>query len=164
MFSKADQSEKRPATSVVSSNVPSLLSADLKITGDVATDGELQLDGSIVGDISCGTLTVGNKAMITGEIRADKVMVYGKVEGRICASNVQLFQSAEVKGDILHETMSIEAGAYLEGMCKRITAADRSKPIAAVEPTATDATATSGENGAAKATFREQALTRKAAS
>ena len=98
MFSKAETPEKKPSR-IVTSDVPSLLSADLTITGDVATDGELQLDGKIIGDISCGTLTVGAKATITGEIKAAKVLVYGQVAGRICASNVQLFKTAEVKGD-----------------------------------------------------------------
>ena len=166
MFSKADTGEKKPAR-VLSNDVPSLLSSDLTITGDVATDGELQLDGQIVGDINCGTLTVGAKAQINGEIKADRVMVYGHVAGRICARNVQLFKTAEVKGDILHETMSIEAGAYLEGMCKRMDMAAQSSYGPKIEAVKDDVAAASDIDAetlaAGGSNIRERALVRKAA-
>ena len=46
-------------------------------------------------------------------------MVNGTINGRIKARSVELFSSAHVVGDIMHEDLSIETGAFLEGHCKR---------------------------------------------
>jgi cytoskeletal protein CcmA (bactofilin family) len=98
---------------------PSLISNNLTITGNMKTDGEIQIDGQIEGDVHCGALTVGEKATITGEVVADRIIVHGNVSGRIRARQVQLATTAHVVGDIYHDSLQIEAGAYLEGHCKR---------------------------------------------
>ena len=104
---------------------PSLLSTDLKITGDLVSQGELQVDGQIDGDIRTDVLIVGETAQINGEISADTVRVHGYVTGQIKARSVSLAKSAHVLGDILHESLSIEQGASLEGHCRRIEAGQR---------------------------------------
>ncbi len=115
MFSKKDKE-----TRFVSKNgsAPSILSANLRVAGNLITDGEVQVDGSIEGDVNAGHLTIGESAKITGNINAELVNVQGEVRGTIRARSVQLARSAKVTGDIWHETLSIEAGAYYEGQCK----------------------------------------------
>ncbi len=98
---------------------PSLISNNLTVTGNMKTEGEIQIDGTIEGDVHCGALTVGEKASITGEIVADRIIVHGTVSGRIRARQVQLATTAHVIGDVYHDTLAIEAGAFLEGHCKR---------------------------------------------
>ena len=114
MFSKAD---KAKATPIPVRSVPSLVSTDLEITGDLKTPGEVQLDGTIEGDIACGKLMVGENACITGLVEADEVVIRGKVTGRGKAHSVQLAKTANVIGDIWHDTLVTEAGAFLEGHC-----------------------------------------------
>ena len=99
MFSKAD---KAKATPIPVRSVPSLVSTDLEITGDLKTPGEVQLDGTIEGDIACGKLMVGEPACITGLVEADEVMLRGKVIGRVKAHSVELAKTAHVVGDIWH--------------------------------------------------------------
>lgn len=118
MFSnKADKpgtksAPKRPAA-------PSILSANLKIVGNLVTDGEMQIDGTVNGDVSCGALTIGEGATVVGEVTAETIVVHGKIEGRIKAKRVQLSKTARVTGDIWHDSLSIDAGAYLDGHCRR---------------------------------------------
>ena len=100
---------------------PSILSTDLHIVGNLKSAGEIQVDGKIDGDIRTINLLVGETADIKGEIIADKVTVHGAVTGQIKARSVTLAKTAHVVGDILHENLSINAGAFLEGLCKRIT-------------------------------------------
>lgn len=116
MFSKADKSK---AAATPARAVPSLVSTDLEITGILQTPGEVQLDGTVEGDITCGKLMVGEKAHITGHIVADEVVIRGKVTGRVKARSVHLAKTAQVNGDIWHDSLAIEAGAYLDGHCKR---------------------------------------------
>jgi cytoskeletal protein CcmA (bactofilin family) len=102
-------------------SIPSIISVDLKVTGDLSSDGEIHVDGTIVGDIRTKTLLIGKTANIKGEIFADTVRVHGNVNGQIKARSVILAKTAHVVGDILHEDLSIETGAFLEGLCKRMT-------------------------------------------
>ncbi len=130
---------------------PSLLSADITIRGDLVAKGEVQIDGIIDGEVNCGKLIVGERATINGGIKADSVLVRGKVAGTINAKQVELMRSARVQGDILHETMAIEAGAYLEGMCKRID--NREAAQDANDHTATESDIEDGQEDADRPAF-----------
>ncbi|WP_417840399.1 bactofilin family protein [Terasakiella sp.] len=122
MFSKASKKRSTPTTgSTPNKRVPpSIISEDLTITGNMKSDGEIQIDGKVIGDIQSHDLLVGDTAHITGEIVAESIRVHGKVVGQIKARNVSLAKSAHVVGDILHDNLSIETGAFLEGHCKRL--------------------------------------------
>lgn len=121
MFSKTSNGGGRASSSSAKMAVaPSIVSSDLRITGDINSEGEVQVDGVIEGDIRANVLLVGETATIKGDIFCDCVHVHGTVNGQIKARAVDLAKTAHVTGDILHEDLSIEAGAFLEGMCKRI--------------------------------------------
>jgi cytoskeletal protein CcmA (bactofilin family) len=100
--------------------MPSIISADLKITGDLLSDGDIQVDGVIEGDIQSRTVTVGEAAHVKGSIAADTVRICGAVTGQVKGTSVTLAKTAKVIGDIHHQTLAIEPGAFLEGHCKRI--------------------------------------------
>ena len=139
MFSKNKKPQSKasaPTTVAVPAKpaAPSLISTDMKITGNLESKGEIQVDGAIRGDISTKKLLVGETADIQGEIIADSIRVHGRINGQIKAREVVLAKTAHVVGDILHENLSIEPGAFLEGLCKRISnsdlaAAENRKPI-----------------------------------
>ncbi len=101
--------------------VPSILSTDMRIVGDLVSEGEIQIDGTVEGDIRSKKLLIGEPASITGEVIADMIEVFGSVTGQIKARSVILAKTAHVIGDIHHEDLSIEKGAFLEGHCKRMT-------------------------------------------
>ncbi|MFT4791923.1 MAG: cytoskeletal protein CcmA (bactofilin family) [Paracoccaceae bacterium] len=100
-------------------SAPSVLSQDLTITGNITTTGDVQVEGSIEGDIRAHLLTVGETATIRGEIVADDVVVNGRVVGRLRGLKVRLTSSARVEGDIIHKTIAIESGAHFEGSVQR---------------------------------------------
>ncbi len=122
MFSKNSKGSGSVVDSqpVEKSSPPSILSADLKIVGDLHSEGEIQIDGTIEGDIRTNSLLVGETANIKGEIVADIVNVHGSISGQIKSREVNLAKTAHVVGDILHENLAIETGAFLEGHCKRM--------------------------------------------
>lgn len=94
---------------------PSIVGSDVHIEGNVKTIGELQLDGSITGDLTCGSLVMGESGRVNGTITAESVTVRGSVKGEIRAESVRLEKSAVVEGDVYHESLSVEAGAKLTG-------------------------------------------------
>ncbi len=102
------------------SGVPSIISSDLKIVGNLFCDGDMQIDGQIEGDIETNSLTVGETANVKGIIRADVVRISGKVSGEVQADKVILTKTAHVEGDVIHRDLAIENGAYLEGAVRRV--------------------------------------------
>ncbi len=120
--------------------VPSLLSASLRINGDVISDSPIQLDGIVEGDIRAPQLTVGAKAEIAGRVEADVVRVSGSVTGQIIAREVLLSQTAKVFGDVFHDRLAVEAGAVVEGTFKR-----REPTAPVLAPGNADATAQPGK-------------------
>ena len=128
MFSKDKDQNRAGANQPVAPakpSPPSLVSRDLKIIGNLKSDGEIQVDGSVEGDIRCKTLLIGESAHIKGEIIAETVVVHGTLNGQIQSRSVTLASSSHVVGDILHENLSIETGAFLEGHCRRM---EKEKP------------------------------------
>ena len=99
---------------------PTIISADMHVDGNVTSEGEVQIDGVVDGDVKAGKLAIGESGRIRGAVIADHLMVRGRVVGQIRAGFITLTRTAKVKGDVLHETLAIEPGAQLEGTCKRL--------------------------------------------
>ena len=97
----------------------STLSSDLHITGNVKTTGDIQVEGTVEGDIRAHLLTIGEGATIKGEVIADDVVVNGRIVGRVRGLKVRLTSTARVEGDIIHKTIAIESGAHFEGSVQR---------------------------------------------
>lgn len=97
----------------------SVLSSDLTVVGNLRTTGDIQVAGTVEGDIRAHLLTVGETATIRGEIVADDIVVNGRVIGRVRGLKVRLTSTAKVEGDIIHKTIAIESGAHFEGSVQR---------------------------------------------
>lgn len=126
MFSKSDGKAKSDSPGVPASfgrgasATPSLISADLKVVGNLESDGDLQIDGDVQGDIKSRSVTVGESAKVKGSIVADTARICGMVTGKVQALSVTVAKGAKVKGDIIQQTLSIEAGAEIEGQIRRL--------------------------------------------
>ena len=97
----------------------SVLSSDLHVTGNIKTTGDIQVEGTIEGDIRAHLLTIGESATIKGEVIADDVVINGRIVGRVRGLKVRLTATARVEGDIIHKTIAIESGAHFEGSVQR---------------------------------------------
>lgn len=141
----------QPRSSAKSSTVPSLISPGLSIKGDMVSDGDIQVDGKIEGDVQSKTLTVGEAAIIVGEVSATTVIINGTVTGEVRGQTIVLGKTSRVLGDIVHETLSIEAGAQFEGQCRRLTAEQKSTAsgAAGTRPAPATGTSSGGESATA---------------
>jgi cytoskeletal protein CcmA (bactofilin family) len=97
----------------------SVLSSDLTIKGNLRTTGDIQIEGTVEGDIRAHLLTIGEGATVKGECVADDVVINGRIVGRVRGLKVRLTSTARVEGDIIHKTIAIESGAHFEGSVQR---------------------------------------------
>ena len=116
--------------------IPSIFAGDISVTGNIHSEGEIQIDGRVEGDVKCSSLIVGENADVSGGIVAEDVVVRGKVNGSIRGVRVTLEATSEVEGDVYHKTLAIEQGAYFEGKSRRQDDPIGSAPNKGVAPVA----------------------------
>jgi cytoskeletal protein CcmA (bactofilin family) len=114
--SESSSEGRRPPAA---SSAPSLISSDLKIIGNLECDGDIQVDGNIEGDVRSRTLTIGEGAEVSGVIETDSARIRGAITGKVHARHVEVAKTGRVNGDIVHEVLSVEAGAFIEGNLRR---------------------------------------------
>ncbi len=136
------EAQTEPAGAGRPGGEPSVISTDLKVVGDLHCAGDIQIKGTVEGDIKSRSVTIGEGAHVEGSIYGDSVHVSGSVKGYIEAPTVTVARSAKIVGDIVHKSLSVEAGAFLEGQCRRLDAkkADEKPGVSALK---------TGEAGAA---------------
>ncbi len=106
----------------------SVIGADLTIVGNLQSNGEVQIEGTVQGDLTASRLVVGPHAKITGSLIAEDIVVQGTVMGSIRGNRVTLQSSSKVEGDILHQSLAIEQGAFFEGKSRRAESPTELKP------------------------------------
>jgi cytoskeletal protein CcmA (bactofilin family) len=113
--------------------MPSVISKTLKITGQLESTEDIQIDGDIEGDVRGVGVKIGQNAKVKGTVYGDEVELAGTIEGRIESKKVVLTGSARMTGDILHQDIKIESGAYINGSLKPESKPDAKpalKPVA----------------------------------
>jgi cytoskeletal protein CcmA (bactofilin family) len=95
-----------------------LIGKSVAIKGDLSCDEDLYIDGQVEGTIDPKghRLTIGPSGRVKANVTASAVVVQGKLEGNIQASDrVDLKQSAVAVGDIVTRRISIDEGAVFKG-------------------------------------------------
>ena len=93
-----------------------------EVHGRIVANESLRIDGRVVGNIESRqgknvSIALGRTGMVQGDINAFRVLVAGRVEGNIYATErVELHEGAEVRGDITYGQLGIEHGAKLNGL------------------------------------------------
>ena len=100
------------------SGVPSIVSSDLSILGNLISEGSIEVEGRIEGNITCSHATVHKSGFIKGDIISDSVNINGEVRGLIKARNVRVSENGKVVGVIMYENLSIDPGGFVDGQCK----------------------------------------------
>ena len=98
----------------------SVIADDLHIKGELTTTGDIELKGTVEGEVTCRTLLIAQDAKINGKATAEKVVVRGTVEGSINGIRVTLTSSAKVKGELICKALSVDEEAYFDGTSQRV--------------------------------------------
>jgi len=98
----------------------SVIADDLHIKGEVTTQGDIELKGTLEGEVTCRTLLIAEDAKVEGKATAEKVVVRGAVDGAIHGIRVTLTSSARVKGELVCKALSVDEEAYFDGTSQRV--------------------------------------------
>lgn len=95
----------------------SIIASDLIIEGKIEGSGHVRIAGKFKGDVHVqGNLTIEQGAQLTGEVRADAVIVGGELSGNIeAASRVELTPSGVLNGDLKAGSLIVAAGSKMRG-------------------------------------------------
>ena len=130
MFTKNKSTESAPpltpaqdairsaASKPTARTAASIICSDMHIVGSVSSEGALEIDGTVDGDVTALDIVIGASGVITGEVKAEVVRVKGTIKGAIRARKVELETGATVKGDIVHSSLSIQPNTVFEGQVK----------------------------------------------
>jgi cytoskeletal protein CcmA (bactofilin family) len=111
--------------------IRSLIAPGSDIRGNVKFTDGLRIDGSVHGDIHANTehpslLVVSETAVVEGEIHADHVIINGKVNGPVYATELlELQPKAHIEGDIHYKALEMHQGAVISGQLKPMTPGEK---------------------------------------
>ena len=114
MFNKQATSQKE---------IASLIGGGTTIVGDIAFSGGLRIDGTVRGAVRCvdgdkaGMLVISELGTVEGEVRAAHLVVAGRINGPVYASElVELQPKARIAGDVHYRALEMHNGAIVDGM------------------------------------------------
>ena len=90
------------------------------IEGAIDFSGAMIVSGTVEGDVTCSSLTVTERGVVNGSVRADSAIILGEVNGEIYANTLTLKTACSVNGDIFHNQLVLEDGCYFEGRSRRM--------------------------------------------
>ncbi|MBX3103001.1 MAG: polymer-forming cytoskeletal protein [Bacteroidetes bacterium] len=98
----------------------SLIAQGMTVIGDMVCEGDLRVEGRIVGNLVCKSkLVVGTEGLVEGNVDATNATIEGKVQGTVVVrALLQLHETGKIMGDIVAEKMVVQAGAIFTGTCK----------------------------------------------
>ena len=115
MFTKTEPMTSPNAPVRTGGNSKSLLAADLRITGEITSTGQIEVLGEVEGNLVAKSLLIGTEGRVVGTVNSDIVEVKGVLNGAVKSQSFALRATAEVQADVTYSTLTIESGALIEG-------------------------------------------------
>ena len=120
MFNNKSKSEATEST--VTNSSASLIGAGTSLKGDITSNGDLRIDGTLVGNIICSSkVIIGANGVVEGDISGQQADIMGKVSGTIKVKELlQLKSNCSVNGNLYASKLQIEPAANFNGQCHMI--------------------------------------------
>jgi cytoskeletal protein CcmA (bactofilin family) len=138
LFNRSKPNKRQAATEepmdAAPQGEPSYIASDTSFEGNINTNGEIHIDGELRGHVRAHTCLVDRHGEVIGGITAQYVVVRGRVVGPVNAKQVTIQSGAHVEGNVMHEGLSIENGAFVMGSIAQGNVSDPVPPRSAGLP------------------------------
>ncbi|HEY3637316.1 MAG TPA: polymer-forming cytoskeletal protein [Rhizomicrobium sp.] len=138
------ETRRAPVHSTHGAQSVSVISKSLKITGQLESTEDIHIEGEVDGDIRGVGVKIGHTAKVKGTVYGEEVEVAGTVIGKVEARKVVIASTGHMSGDVIHQDIRIDSGAYIDGHCRPEYGKPDGKAHAVQKPPA--ATATAAQN------------------
>lgn len=117
MFNTKNKTEMQQPTN--GGNGTTLISSGTTLKGDISSNSDLRIDGTIKGNINSGAkIIIGASGVVEGDISGNQADISGKVSGNIKAKELlQLRGECVVSGNLYAGKLQIEPSATFNGQC-----------------------------------------------
>lgn len=111
--------QKKQADQTISSNLLNIIGTGTKVNGDLVSDGDIRIDGTIEGHVTVKQrLVLGEQGTISGDIEAKDAIIAGLLKGNLKVEQTLILKpSSRIEGDIVTDKIIIESGAQFNGRC-----------------------------------------------
>jgi cytoskeletal protein CcmA (bactofilin family) len=101
----------------------SLIGAGTSMKGDISSNGDLRIDGTLIGNIHCSAkVVIGANGVVEGDINGQQADIMGKVSGTITVKDLlQLKGGSIVTGNLKSAKLQIEPTASFNGECHMVS-------------------------------------------
>ena len=106
---------------ILSKNNTSIISKDLFLKGDLTTDGLLEIEGKIEGNIKGNEITFRERGFVNGNIISNISNIKGNFRGTIKSQRINVSGKANIKGTLEYVSLCVEDGSSIDGDLKRVS-------------------------------------------
>ncbi|MFL5747324.1 MAG: polymer-forming cytoskeletal protein [Niastella sp.] len=124
MFNQKSKSETSSEVSAPGTGAATIIAAGTTLKGDISSNGDIRIDGSLQGNIQCqAKVVIGSNGSVEGDISGQTADIMGKVAGTIKVKELlQLKGGSNVNGNLYAGKLQIEPSANFNGQCHMTTA------------------------------------------
>ena len=130
MFSKS----KNALTLRGDAAVPTVISTDLSIIGNLISEGSIDVAGRVEGNINCNELNLRPTGFIKGDVFGKHVKINGEIQGVVKAKQVSIGEKGTVHCFVIYESLAISEGAVIFGQMKHSDRDDISEEMISPSP------------------------------
>ncbi len=113
-FSSTTSKVTAPATGG-SGVISSVISKDMRVTGEISFKGKARIDGLVEGNVKGEHLVLSETATIRGDLELTSLICHGTIEGNVKAQQVTVHSTASLQGNLTAGSLTVESGAGLSG-------------------------------------------------
>jgi cytoskeletal protein CcmA (bactofilin family) len=119
MFNQKSKSDSYDETPISGGNSASIIAAGTTLKGDITSNGDIRIDGTLQGNIHCtAKVVIGANGNVEGDISGQQADIMGKVSGTIKVKELlQLKGGSQVNGNLYAAKLQIEPTANFNGQC-----------------------------------------------
>lgn len=95
--------------------ISSIISTDMKISGEINFNGKARIDGLVEGNINGDHLILSESGKVNGDLVLTSLICQGSIEGNVKAEQVTAHSTASIRGNLIAQSLTVESGAKLNG-------------------------------------------------